>query len=75
MDRRGALLGPEESGPAHGGFFSGGWICFFEGHGHTDVSECGGWLGPALIKPLVWVSCPGVLFPWCLRRLLDRWWR
>jgi hypothetical protein len=32
-----------------------------------------GWLGPAFIKPLVWVFVLGVLFPWggCSP---DRWW-
>src|SRR6266545_1718348 len=34
-------------------------VLVFLGHSHTGVSWCGGWLGPALTKPLVWVSCSG----------------
>jgi hypothetical protein len=62
VDHRGALLGPEESGPGlqdHWG--SGGSGLFLLGHGHIDVGWCGWWLGPALTKRLVlgvlWVGC------------------
>ena len=59
VEHRGALLGPEESGPAHRIFGFWGLVLFLLGHGHTDASWCDGWLGPALTKPLVWVSCSG----------------
>ena len=68
---RGALLGPEESGPAHRIFGFWGLVLFLLGHGHTDASWCDGWLGPALTKLLVGsldgcvVSLDGVLF-WCV---------
>ena len=61
MDHRGALLGPEESGPAHRTMGSEGSGLFLLGHGHIDVGRCGWWLGPALTKRLVlgvlWVCC------------------
>jgi hypothetical protein len=57
VDHRGALLGPEESGLGPLGVLG----LFLLGHGHTDVSWCDGWLGPALTKLLVgshrWVCC------------------
>ena len=37
----------------------GGLGLFLLGHCHTCVSGCGGWLGPALTKPLVWVFSSG----------------
>ena len=52
---RGALLGPEESGLAHGTMGSGGSGLFLLGHGHIDVGWCGWWLGPALTRLLVGV--------------------
>ena len=64
---RGALLGPEESGPAHWTVMSWGLELVFLGHSHTGWFWCGGWLGPALTKRLVGslvgcvVSLAGVL--------------
>lgn len=60
MEHRGALLGPEESGLANepegsgvGAVSSGSRM-----HGSLRI-VCVWWLGPALIKPLVWVFWTG----------------
>ena len=69
MDRRGALLGPEGSGPAHRTLVLG------VGSVSSRVTVrpgdwLGWWLGPALTKPLVWVSVAGcvVSLVWMLAR-------
>jgi hypothetical protein len=75
VDHRGALLGPEESGLTHRTLWgSWGLVLFLLGSQAmlARLSWCGGWLGPALTKPLVWVFVLGVLFPWdgCSRLLI-----
>ena len=42
MGHRGALLGPEESGPANRNLVSGGWDCFFWVTDTLDL--CGSWV-------------------------------
>jgi len=52
---RGALLGPEESGPARRELvLSGGWFCFFKGHELHPVGVVGGW---GRLSPNRWCGC------------------
>jgi hypothetical protein len=46
---RGALLGPEESGPAHRTCVLGVWDCFFWVT-VQPVKRLDGWLGPASVQ-------------------------
>jgi hypothetical protein len=61
---RGALLGPEESGPAHWTWCLGGRGLVFLGHGHTGWFLVWWVAGAGSHQTAGGVHLMGVLFPW-----------